>query len=59
MRAEILRGRGEVGAGTTAAELRASLEKAKRLRDLERGITEEKVFSYLLAQSTVQDAKTS
>jgi trigger factor len=36
------------------AELRASLEKAKRLRDLERGLTEEKVFAFLLPQSTVE-----
>jgi trigger factor len=37
-----------------AAELYASLEKAKRLRDIERGLTEEKVFTYLLSQSTVE-----
>jgi trigger factor len=37
-----------------AAELYASLEKAKRLRDIERGLTEEKVFAYLLSQSTVE-----
>ena len=40
--------------GMPAAELRASLEKAKRLRDVERSITEEKVFAYLLSQSTVE-----
>jgi trigger factor len=40
--------------GKTAAELRASLEKAKRLRDLERGLTEEKVFTFLVSQSTVE-----
>jgi trigger factor len=38
----------------SAAELYASLEKAKRLRDIERGLTEEKVFTYLLSQSTVE-----
>jgi trigger factor len=38
------------------AELRASLEKAGRLRDLERGLTEQKVFDYLLPQSTVEPA---
>jgi len=38
----------------TAGELRASLEKAKRLRDVERSLTEEKVFAYLLSQSTVE-----
>jgi trigger factor len=37
-----------------AGELYASLEKAKRLRDIERGLTEEKVFTYLLSQSTVE-----
>ena len=42
--------------GKTAAELRASLEKAKRLRDLERGLTEEKVFTFLVSQSTVESA---
>ena len=48
----------EIGArgGKPAAELRASLEKAKRLRDLERGLTEEKVFTFLLSQSTVESA---
>jgi len=42
--------------GTLVAELRAALEKAKRLRDLERGLTEEKVFTFLLSQSTVEPA---
>jgi len=37
-------------------QLYASLEKAKRLRDLERSLTEEKVFAYLLSQSTVEPA---
>lgn len=36
-------------------ELRASLEKANRLREIELGLTEEKVFQYLLEQSTVVD----
>jgi trigger factor len=40
--------------GTPVAELRATLEKNKRLRDLERGLTEEKVFGFLLSQSTVE-----
>jgi trigger factor len=42
--------------GVPAAELRASLEKAQRnwLRDLERGLTEQKVFAFLLSQSTVE-----
>jgi len=42
--------------GMKAAELYASLEKAKRLRDVARSITEEKVFTYLLSQSTVESA---
>src|SRR5256885_7974820 len=42
--------------GTPVAEVRAALEKAKRLRDLERGLTEEKVFTFLLSQSTVEPA---
>src|SRR5256885_4220017 len=33
--------------GKSAPELRASLEKAKRLRDLERGLTEEKCLRFL------------
>jgi trigger factor len=40
--------------GVPVRELRASLEKAKRLRDLQRSLTEEKVFAYLLGQSTVE-----
>jgi len=42
--------------GMPAAQLYASLEKAKRLRDVARSITEEKVFAYLLSQSTVETA---
>ncbi|MGH7531487.1 MAG: trigger factor [Gemmatimonadales bacterium] len=40
--------------GVPPGELYASLEKAKRLRDIVRSITEEKVFAYLLSQSTVE-----
>ena len=40
--------------GMPADQLQASLEKAKRLRDLERGLTEEKVFAFLMSQSTVE-----
>jgi trigger factor len=36
------------------AQLRASLEKSKRLRDIQRGLTEEKAFAFLLSQSTVE-----
>lgn len=37
-------------------QLYTSLQKAGRLRELERGITEEKVLGYLLQQSTVTEA---
>jgi trigger factor len=42
--------------GIPAGQLYATLEKNKRLRDLERGLTEEKVFNHLLSQSTVENA---
>lgn len=38
---------------TQPAKVYASLQKANQLREVERGITEEKVFAHLLAQSTV------
>ncbi len=41
--------------GETPGAVYASLEKAGRLRELERSITEEKVFAHLLAQSAVED----
>lgn len=37
-----------------AAQLRATLEKSKRLRDIQRSLTEEKAFAFLLSQSTVE-----
>lgn len=37
------------------AEVYASLEKAKRLSEIERGITEEKVFEFLRSQSQVEE----
>ena len=40
----------------TPAQLYASLEQAKRLPELTRSITEEKVFGHLLPQSTVTEA---
>jgi trigger factor len=49
--AELARRRGE-----SPAAVRATLEKAGRLRDMERSITEENVFTHLLGQSTVEDA---
>lgn len=39
------------------AQLYASLEKAGRLRDLERSLTEEKAFTWLMGQSTITEAK--
>jgi trigger factor len=39
--------------GVSSNEVYAQLEKSKRLADLERGITEEKVFEFLKAQSTI------
>ena len=42
--------------GVSAGELYGSLQKANRLAELERGITEEKAFQFLLQQSTVEKA---
>jgi FKBP-type peptidyl-prolyl cis-trans isomerase (trigger factor) len=42
--------------GEAPGAVYASLQKAGRLRELERSITEEKVFAHLLAQSAVEDA---
>ncbi len=41
-----------------AGEMYATLQKANRLPELERGITEEKAFAFLLQQSTVDEAST-
>ncbi len=43
--------------GVPAGEIYASLEKSKRLTELERAITEEKAFDFLLRQSTVEEVK--
>jgi trigger factor len=43
--------------GVPAGQIYASLEKSKRLAELERAITEEKVFAFLLTQSTVEEVK--
>lgn len=40
--------------GTDAGQLYASLQKADRLKELERGITEDKVFHWLFEQNTVE-----
>jgi trigger factor len=42
--------------GVPVSQLYASLQKANRLSELERSITEEKVFAFLLQQSTVEEA---
>jgi trigger factor len=41
--------------GVPAGQVYGSLQKANRLGELERAITEEKVFAYLLEQSTVSE----
>ena len=50
---------GELAAarGVPAGQLYASLQKANRLPELERAITEEKAFALLLQQSTVEEVK--
>ena len=49
---------GELAAarGVPAGQLYANLQKANRLRELERAITEEKAFARLLQQSTIDEA---
>lgn len=42
--------------GEPPIAVRSSLEKAGRLRELERSLTEERVFAHLLGQSTVEEA---
>jgi trigger factor len=44
------------GRNMPTGQLYAQLEKAGRLRDLERSLTEDKAFAWLLQQSTVVDA---
>jgi trigger factor len=44
------------GRNMPVGQLYAQLEKAGRLRELERSLTEEKAFAWLLQQSTVVDA---
>jgi trigger factor len=41
--------------GAPAAQVYASLQKANRLQELERAITEEKVYDFLLKQSTIEE----
>jgi trigger factor len=42
--------------GSSPAEVYKSLQQANRLSELERSITEEKVFAFLLGQSTITEA---
>ena len=42
--------------GIEPGQLYASLQKAGRLRELERSITEERVFTWLLGQNSVEQA---
>lgn len=44
--------------GVPAGQLYASLQKSNRLAELERALTEEKVFDFLLKQSTVEEVTT-
>jgi trigger factor len=50
---------GEMAAarGIPAGELYATLQRAKRLPELERALTEEKAFAWLLQQSTIDEVK--
>ncbi len=41
--------------GVNPGQLYAQLEKAKRLSELERGITEDKVFAWLFARNTIEE----
>jgi len=41
--------------GASAAQVYASLQKANRIQELERVLTEEKVFTFLLSQSTIEE----
>ena len=47
---------GEADPKNVKVQVFLALQKAKRLRELEHSITEEKVFDYLLQQSTITDA---
>ena len=46
-----------VARGVPAGQVYASLQKANRLQELERAITEEKAFDFLLKQSTVEEVR--
>jgi trigger factor len=42
--------------GADTGQVYAALQKAGRIREIERGITEDRVFEWLLAQNTVEQA---
>jgi trigger factor len=46
-----------VARGAPASQVYASLQKANRLQELERVLTEDKVFDFLLKQSTIEEVK--
>ena len=43
------------GRGTSVNEVYAALQKSERLPEIERALTEEKVFAHLLDQSTIAE----
>ena len=45
------------GAGTDVSKVYAQLQKAGRIEQIERELTEKKVFEFLKEQSTIQDAE--
>jgi trigger factor len=49
-------GRIAAARNTTSSEVYKSLQQANRLNELERSITEEKVFAFLLGQSTINQS---
>ena len=51
---ERVSGDGGPSAMRPVAEVYASLQKADRLREIERSVTEEKVFKWLLDENTVE-----
>ena len=58
--AELDAARRRAGRGARACpvgQLYGNLQKANRLAELERAITEEKAFAWLLQQSTIDEAK--
>ena len=42
--------------GADVGQVYAALQKAGRLREIEKGITEDRVFAWLLSQSTIEQA---